>query len=86
MLCPGCQPSQPIAYPLTVNAQKVLRLMQSSDYTSAGVLKIDSELALELETVMNRYIKFLLEKEVKSAAWLEILREQRLKPSHTTLP
>jgi len=77
MLCPDCQPSQPFAYPLSVNAQKVLRLLQTSDYTSASILKIDSELALELDMVMSNYIKFLLEKEVKSAAWLENLKEQR---------
>jgi DNA repair protein RecO (recombination protein O) len=86
LLCPGCSPSQPFAYPLSVNAQKVLRLLQSRDYTGASGLKIDSELARELEKVMSIYLKFLLEKEVKSAAWLETLREQRPKFNHTTLP
>jgi DNA repair protein RecO (recombination protein O) len=86
MLCPGCQPSQPFAYPLSVNAQKVLRLLQNSDYTSASILKIDPELARELEMVMSGYLKYLLEKEVKSAVWLETLREQRLKFNHTPLP
>ena len=87
MLCPDCSPSQPFTYPLSVNAQKVLRLLQSSDYTSASRLKIDPELARELEKVMSDYLKYLLEKEVKSAAWLETLREQRLQfQLTTTLP
>ena len=63
----------------------LLRLLQSSDYTSVR-LKIDTELARELENVMSGYLKYLLEKEVKSAAWLETLREERVKFSRTTLP
>jgi DNA repair protein RecO (recombination protein O) len=86
LLCPNCSPSQPLLYPLSVNAQKVLRLLQSHDYSNASRLKVDSELALELEKVMSGYLKYLLEKEVKSAAWLETLREQRLKFNQTTLP
>ncbi|OGO23113.1 MAG: DNA repair protein RecO [Chloroflexi bacterium RBG_16_51_9] len=85
MLCPDCNPGQPFSYTLSVNAQKVLRLLQSSDYTSVR-LKIDTELARELENVMSGYLKYLLEKEVKSAAWLETLREERVKFSRTTLP
>jgi DNA repair protein RecO (recombination protein O) len=82
LLCPSCSPSQPLTYPLSVNAQKVLRLLQSSDYTSAIRLKIDSGLANELERVMSSYLKYLLEKEVKSASWLETLREQKAKLQH----
>jgi DNA repair protein RecO (recombination protein O) len=86
MLCPDCSPDQPFVYQLSVNAQKVLRHLQSSDYSNASRLKIDPELARELEKVMSVYLKYLLEKEVRSAAWLETLREQRLKFNHTTLP
>jgi DNA repair protein RecO (recombination protein O) len=86
LLCPNCSLTQPLAYPLSVNAQKVLRLLQSRDYSNASRLKIDPDLARELEKVMSSYLRYLLEKEVKSAAWLETLREQRLKFNHTTLP
>ena len=86
MVCPDCSQSQPFTQPLPVNTQKVLRLLQSSGYPGVSRLKIDSELARELEQVMSIYLKYLLEKEVKSAAWLETLREQRLQFNHTTLP
>ncbi len=75
MLCPGCSQSQPLTHPLSVNALKVLRFLQSSDYNTANKLKIDPELAHELETVMRHYLKYLLEREVKSTAWLDSLRE-----------
>jgi DNA repair protein RecO (recombination protein O) len=32
MLCPDCSPDQPFSYPLSVNAQKVLRALQNSDF------------------------------------------------------
>ena len=76
MLCPNCSSSQPLTYPLSVNAQKVLRLLQSSDYNTASRLKIDAELSHELEKALSGYLKYLLEREVKSAAWLDTLREQ----------
>ena len=79
MLCPDCSLNQPFSYPLSVNAQKVLRLLQSSpDVISADRVKIDPELASEMEHIISGYLEHLLEREVKSAAWLDTLREQRL--------
>ena len=77
MLCPDCCQSQPLTYPLSVNALKVLRLLQGSDYTTASRLKMNPELSHELEAVMRDYLKYHLEREVKSVAWLDALREQK---------
>jgi len=78
LLCAACNLNQPFSYPLSVNAQKVLRLLQSADYAEINRLKIDTGLAREIENVISGYLKYLLEREVKSAAWLDTLREQRL--------
>jgi len=78
LLCPACNLNQPFSYTLTVNAQKVLRLLQGHDDPSAVRLKIDEALAHELENVLSGYFRYILEREVKSAAWLDKLREQRL--------
>jgi DNA repair protein RecO (recombination protein O) len=83
MLCPDCSLNQPFAYSLSINAQKVLRLLQGNDYASASRVKIDSELAREMESIISGYLKHLLEREVKSAAWLDTLREQRLQFNRT---
>jgi DNA repair protein RecO (recombination protein O) len=85
VLCPDCQPGQPFTYKLSVNAQKMLRLLQNSAYTNADRVKIDPVLTRELENVMSGYLKYLLEREVKSAAWLETLREERLKFHQNTV-
>ena len=74
MLCPNCSQSQPLTYPLSVNALKVLRFLQNSDYNTISKLKINPELSRELERVTRDYLRYLLEREVKSVAWLDTLR------------
>ncbi|OGO00016.1 MAG: DNA repair protein RecO [Chloroflexi bacterium RBG_13_51_52] len=78
ILCPDCNLNHPFSYPLSLNAQKVLRVLQNDDYSAADRVKIDAVLGREMENVIGGYLKYLLEKEVKSAAWLDTLREQRL--------
>jgi DNA repair protein RecO (recombination protein O) len=90
ILCPGCRQDQPQSYPLSVNAQKVLLLLQDNDYTVASGLKIDPGLSRQLEMVMRNYLRYLLEREIKSAAWLDTLREQtddiQIRPYSSTAP
>ena len=74
VLCPDCSQSQPLTYPLSVNALKVLRLIQSNDYSTISRLKVDQQLSNELEAIVRNYIKYLLEREVKSVAWLDTLK------------
>jgi len=76
MLCPNCSRNQPLTYPLSLNALKALRLLQGSDYDTAGKLEMSAELSHELEEVMRHYLRYLLERELKSVVWLDRLREQ----------
>ncbi len=78
MLCPDCNLNKPFSYPLSINAQKVLRLLQNEEFPAAIRVKIDTDLNHTIENVIGGYFKYLLEKEVKSAAWLDTLREQRM--------
>jgi DNA repair protein RecO (recombination protein O) len=76
VLCPHCHDREPIVYPLSLNALKVLRFLQRSDYASADRLRISPELSLELKQLMERYIRYLLEQEVKSVRWLDRLKRE----------
>jgi DNA repair protein RecO (recombination protein O) len=76
MLCPSCYQSQPLAYPLSPNALRVLRLLQNNDYSTASELKINQKLSHQLEMVMRNYLKYLLEREIKSVTWLDTMRQQ----------
>jgi DNA repair protein RecO (recombination protein O) len=89
MLCPACHQNQP-SYPLSADAQKVLLLLQNNDFSLACGLKIEAGLAHQLEMVMRNYLRYLLEREIKSAAWLDTLREQtdgiQIRPHSSAAP
>lgn len=76
VLCPECRQMRSLTYPLSVNALKVLRLLQSSNYDTVSKLKMNRELSDELNEVMSHYIEYLLDREVKSAVWLDTLRAE----------
>ena len=73
-ICNGCSYEEPVARPLSLNALKVLRLWQNCDYEAASKVNINPELSLELEQVMREYIRYLLERQIKSTAWLDKLK------------
>jgi len=76
VFCPDCSRKQ-ASSPLSVNALKVLRFFQDSDYATSNRLKMNAELSQELEQIMRSYLKYLLEGEIKSTAWRDSLRKQK---------
>lgn len=77
VLCPACRDREPLARPLSLNALKVMRLCQQSEYAKVRSVKVDGELMLEMESILRGYIRYLLEREVKSVDWLDRLRRER---------
>jgi DNA repair protein RecO (recombination protein O) len=78
VLCPRCHDQEPVVYAFSVNALKVMRFLQRSDYTSVDRLRLNPGLSLELKRLMQGYIRYLLEREVKSAEWLDRLEKEGL--------
>ena len=76
VLCPDCSQSQPFALPLQVSVLKVMRFLQDNNYDNARRLKLAPGLSWEVAEVVRDYLKYLLEREVKSAAWLDAMRAQ----------
>jgi DNA repair protein RecO (recombination protein O) len=76
VLCPQCGFNEPMASPISLNALKVLRLWQNCNYETATRVKIKRELSVELEQLMREYIRYLLEKQLKSTAWLDRLKSE----------
>ncbi len=75
VLCADCSYEEPLVRPLSLNALKVLRLWQNCNYATATRVKINSELSTELKQLTREYIKYLLERQVKSTAWLDRLNQ-----------
>jgi DNA repair protein RecO (recombination protein O) len=76
ILCPNCKYEHPASFPISVDALKVLRLFQRSTFEVVSRLKVSPELSQELKAALASYIRYLLEREVKSASWLDTLRDQ----------
>ncbi len=75
VICPACSRNLTFLYTLSVNALKVLRLLQNGDIDTVIRLKLNTDLAFELQEVIRRYIRFILERELKSVTWLDDLKE-----------
>ncbi len=77
VVCRACLlPDEPVR-PLSANAVKVLRVLQTAPYSEAAKLVIRPELADELERVMREYVTYVLEQEVRSASFLDAVRRTR---------
>jgi len=75
-LCPNCAHTEPIIQPISVNALKVMRLLQGNDYTAANRLRLNPELSHEIERLVQGHIRYLLERELKSTQFLDRLRRE----------
>jgi DNA repair protein RecO (recombination protein O) len=75
ILCPDCKYDNTASFSISIDALKVLRLLQRSDFDIVKRLKINRELSLELKIVLANYIRYILEREVKSAVWLDDLQD-----------
>jgi len=78
VLCPRCSQEMPGLRPISVDALKILRLWQNCDYITARRVKAGGKLHSELEKVLQEYIKYILQREIKSIAWLEELKTEFL--------
>ncbi len=76
LLCPRCGERQKEAREISVPALKVLRFMQTNRYELCRRLRVGPRLHAELEETMRRYIMYTLERNLKSAEFLQRLRRE----------
>ena len=76
ILCPKCAHTEPVVQPISVNALKVMRLLQRGNYATASRLRLVSELSRELERIIQGYVRYLLEREIKATGFLDRLRRE----------
>lgn len=74
VLCPRCKDQEPVVRPLTLSALKVLRLLDRGDYTPVVRLRVQPDLAVEIEQALRQYIWYLLDREVKTVSFLDTVR------------
>ena len=79
VLCPSCsaKATNPMI-PVSQSAMKVLRFLRRETYTKVARLHVPQQLMNEMERLTGSYIRFLLEREPKSAKFMKIVTSERL--------
>jgi DNA repair protein RecO (recombination protein O) len=78
VLCAACRARDEAAHrPLSVNALKVLRVLARGHFPDAARLVVPSPLAAELERTLLEYVRWVLERDVRSAAFIDAIRRRR---------
>jgi DNA repair protein RecO (recombination protein O) len=78
ILCDDCRDIQPLTYNISADALKFLILLQDSNYNTANNIMIKNHLFYEIEWILRNYIRYLLERDIKSINWLDTLRQQTI--------
>jgi DNA repair protein RecO (recombination protein O) len=73
VLCPRHGEGQKEARPLSLNALKAMRFIQSRDYAEVMRVQLGAATRAEVEAVMQRYITVVLERRLKSTDFLRVL-------------
>ena len=74
VLCPRCGTGLPGAWPVSVEALKFLRHFQRSDYTGAQRARPKPEVREELEGLVQKYVTYLLERELNSPDFIKQIK------------
>jgi DNA repair protein RecO (recombination protein O) len=74
-LCPRCSGDALGLTPLSMNALKLLRLLNRAPFEEIARVRVSGALASEIETHLAEYVRFTLEREVRSARFVETLRQ-----------
>ena len=76
VLCPSCGSGTVSSRPLSVSGLKVMRLLQGGAFGDVLRVRIGPALAQELEFHLRAYLVHVLERDVRSAAFIDRLRRE----------
>jgi DNA repair protein RecO (recombination protein O) len=76
VVCPRCAGGEPVHRDVSVEMLKCLRYFQDNDYPQASRLRLAPRLQWELECLLGDSLRYTLERDLKSAAFLHTLRRQ----------
>ena len=75
-----CTQGLVLLQPLSLNGLKVMRLLQRATFAEAARVRLSSELSREIEECLAEQVRFVLEREVRSARFVETLRRLKRAP------
>ncbi len=74
-ICPGCKEVAAHPLPISLDALKVLRLMQSADWNTVRRLRLSEPLTNELQHLLHRYAAFQLERDLKAVRFMDQVKQ-----------
>ena len=77
VVCPNCRRDEAAVRPISVNAVKLLRLLLHGRFSDVAAISIDATLATELERALGEYVRWVLERDIRSAAFIDTVRRKR---------
>jgi DNA repair protein RecO (recombination protein O) len=75
VICANCRAAANAQRKLSANALKMLRLFRHAPYNNVARVRIDADLASELERVMVDYVRWVLERDVRTASFIQLVRK-----------
>jgi DNA repair protein RecO (recombination protein O) len=78
VVCPSCRSDETAVRPISANAVKLLRLLLHGSFADVSRVNIDAHLGAELERALLEYVRWVLERDVRSAAFIDALRRKRV--------
>ena len=73
ILCPRCRAPSQALLPLSLNAIKVLRFFQREEHATVAELSVGATLLEELEPLLRTYVRYVLDREPKSAEFMSLV-------------
>jgi DNA repair protein RecO (recombination protein O) len=83
-LCPDCGAQIEGAQPISMQALKYLRHFQRSSFAEACRARIPPRLHREIESLMQHYLSYQLERGLNTPAFLRRLRKEAVDPGNST--
>ncbi|MCJ7523267.1 MAG: DNA repair protein RecO [Dehalococcoidia bacterium] len=76
IFCPTCARNEPMVRAISVDAVKVIRFLLDNNQVNANRLRMSGDLSREVEQLIRWYIRYILEREVKSVEFLDHIQEK----------
>lgn len=77
VVCPNCRRDEAAVRPISPNAVKLLRLLLHGRFSDAARVAVAPGLASELERALREYLHWVLERDIRSAAFIDTVRRRR---------
>ena len=73
-VCQKCRHTQPYTYPVSSSSLGIMRSLQAGDWSLAPQIEAEARVYRETEFLLRNYLRYLLDRDIRSAGWLDSLR------------